>query len=61
MVESDDDRAALLADFGVLCTFYGDRSGMITDPFGHRWSFATHKEDVSPEEVQRRAKELFGQ
>ena len=41
--------------------FYGDRSGMITDPFGHRWSFATHKEDVSTEEVQRRAKELFGQ
>ena len=41
--------------------FYGDRSGMITDPYGHRWSFATHKEDLTPEEIQRRAKELFGQ
>ncbi len=41
--------------------FYGERSGKITDPFGHRWSFATRKEDLTPEEIQRRAKELFGQ
>lgn len=34
--------------------FYGDRSGMIVDPFGHTWSIATHIEDVSPEEMQRR-------
>jgi PhnB protein len=34
--------------------FYGDRSGTITDPFGHIWTIATHKEDVSPEEMQRR-------
>ncbi len=34
--------------------FYGDRSGMVTDPFGHRWSIATHIEDVSPEELQDR-------
>jgi PhnB protein len=34
--------------------FYGDRSGSIRDPFGHRWSLATHIEDVSPEEMQRR-------
>ncbi len=34
--------------------FYGDRSGDIEDPFGHRWSLATHVEDVSPEEMQRR-------
>jgi PhnB protein len=34
--------------------FYGDRSGTITDPFGHRWTIATHKEDVSPEEIRRR-------
>jgi len=34
--------------------FYGDRSGTITDPFGHIWTIATHKEDLSPEEVQRR-------
>ena len=34
--------------------FYGDRSGDIEDPFGHRWSLASHVEDVSPEEMQRR-------
>ena len=34
--------------------FYGDRSGTITDPFGHSWTIATHIEDVSPEEMQRR-------
>lgn len=34
--------------------FYGDRSGTITDPFGHYWTVATHIEDVPPEEMQRR-------
>lgn len=34
--------------------FYGDRSGNLTDPFGHVWTIATHKEDVSSEEMQRR-------
>jgi PhnB protein len=34
--------------------FYGDRSGTLTDPFGHVWTIATHKEDVSPEEMKRR-------
>lgn len=35
--------------------FYGDRSGGVTDPFGHVWYIATHKEDVSPEEMRKRA------
>ena len=35
--------------------FYGDRSGQFEDPFGHRWSVASHVEDVSPEEMERRA------
>jgi len=35
--------------------FYGDRSGTLTDPFGHVWTVATHKEDVSPEEMSQRA------
>ena len=35
--------------------FYGDRSGTLMDPFGHVWTLATHKEDVSLEEVTRRA------
>ena len=34
--------------------FYGDRSGSLTDPFGHQWTLATHKEDLSEEELQRR-------
>lgn len=35
--------------------FYGDRSGSLVDPFGHQWTIATHKEDVPPEEMERRA------
>ena len=35
--------------------FYGDRSGEFEDPFGHRWSIATHVEDVPPEELAARA------
>ena len=35
--------------------FYGDRSGSFEDPFGHRWSVATHVEDVAPDEMARRA------
>ncbi len=38
--------------------FYGDRSGTLEDPFGHSWTIATHKEDVSPEEMDRRFKEM---
>jgi PhnB protein len=40
--------------------FYGDRGGKFGDPFGHVWWFATHKEDVSPEEMKKRAAALFG-
>jgi len=36
--------------------FYGDRTGTVIDPFGHIWHIATHKEDVSMEEMERRAK-----
>ncbi len=39
--------------------FYGDRSGMITDPFGHIWNISTHVEDVTPEETERRAAAMF--
>jgi PhnB protein len=35
--------------------FYGDRTGMVADPFGHEWSISTHIEDVSPEEMDKRA------
>jgi PhnB protein len=39
----------------VADQFYGDRNGTIQDPFGHVWTIGTHKEDVSAEEMQRRA------
>lgn len=35
--------------------FYGDRSGMFADPFGHQWNIATHVEDLSAEEIGKRA------
>jgi PhnB protein len=38
--------------------FYGDRSGQFEDPFGHRWSVATHVEDVPPDEMARRSAEI---
>ncbi len=44
----------------VADQFWGDRCGTVTDPFGHKWTVATHTEDVSPEEICKRAKELFG-
>lgn len=39
----------------VVDQFYGDRAGKLADPFGHLWFLATHKENVSMEEMQRRA------
>jgi PhnB protein len=39
----------------VADQFYGDRSGSITDPFGHVWYVTTHIEDLSPDEITRRA------
>jgi PhnB protein len=40
--------------------FYGDRSGTLTDPYGHIWTVATHKEDVTPEEMDKRIKAAHG-
>ena len=40
--------------------FYGDRSGQFEDPFGHRWSVASHVEDVTPEEMMKRAAQAGG-
>jgi len=40
--------------------FWGDRFGEIEDPYGHRWSIASHVEDVPPEEIERRGTEAFG-
>jgi uncharacterized glyoxalase superfamily protein PhnB len=39
--------------------FWGDRYGKLSDPFGHEWSLATHKEDLTPEEMSKRAQTAF--
>lgn len=44
----------------VTDMFWGDRYGSIKDPFGHQWQIATHKEDVSPEEMEKRMKAMMG-
>lgn len=41
--------------------FYGDRTGTLEDPFGHVWFLATHKEDLTPGEIKKRAEALFKQ
>jgi PhnB protein len=41
--------------------FYGDRTGALRDPFGHIWFLATHKEELSPDEIKQRAATMFKQ
>jgi hypothetical protein len=41
--------------------FWGDRYGQIVDPFGQVWALATHQEDLSPDEIERRSKAFFAQ
>jgi len=50
--------AGAQVDMPLQDMFWGDRYGKITDPFGQQWSIATHKEDVSPEEMRRRIEAL---
>ena len=64
-VEDVDAFAARAAQAGCKVTmpvqdmFWGDRYGMILDPFGHQWSIATHKEDVSEEEMGKRMQQAM--
>jgi PhnB protein len=63
-VEDVDARVAQAVAAGAKITrpvanqFYGDRTGGIEDPFGYHWYIATHVEDVSMDEIKRRAKEM---
>ncbi|MFN0057605.1 MAG: VOC family protein [Planctomycetota bacterium] len=43
----------------VADMFWGDRTGRVTDPFGHEWSVATHMEDLTPEQISQRAEDFF--
>jgi PhnB protein len=51
--------AKVLRDMEVKDQFYGDRSGTLTDPFGHQWSIMTHIEDVSFDEMQSRSNAMY--
>ena len=46
--------AKVIGDMEVKDQFYGDRTGSLVDPFGHKWSIMTHKEDVPFDELQKR-------
>jgi PhnB protein len=45
----------------VADMFWGDRYGKLIDPFGHQWGMATHKEDLTPQEIGKRAETFFAQ
>ena len=66
-LENVDERFKQAVDAGAKVVrplenqFYGDRSATLEDPFGHVWTVATHIEDVSPEEINRRAEAFMKQ
>ena len=53
--------AGAKADKPPADMFWGDRFGQLTDPFGHSWSMATHKEDVAPAEMRKRMQQQMAQ
>jgi PhnB protein len=64
---SEDVDAAFQRATAAGCTvkmpladmFWGDRFGIVEDPFGHSWQMATHKEDLTPEEMMRRGEKAM--
>jgi PhnB protein len=63
-VDSSFDRAVkagATVDMPVADMFWGDRYGKLKDPFGHKWSIATHTADLSMEEMDRGMKETMAQ
>ena len=52
-------KAGARVDMPIQDMFWGDRYGVITDPYGQQWAIATHVEDVAPEEVKRRQEVFF--
>jgi uncharacterized glyoxalase superfamily protein PhnB len=51
-------KAGATVTMPLMDMFWGDRYGMVTDPYGHVWSIATHREDVSPKEMEDRMKQM---
>jgi len=63
-VDSAFDRAVKAGgkvEMPVADMFWGDRYGKLVDPFGHKWSIATHKRDMSPEEIEEAQEEFMKQ
>jgi PhnB protein len=64
-VEDVDEVVQQAIDAGATVTmpvedqFWGDRFGVVADPFGHQWQIATHKEDLTPEEILERGREVM--
>jgi PhnB protein len=64
-VEDCDEWFRRAVDAGATATmepedqFWGDRFARVTDPYGHDWSFATHKEDLTPDEMERRSQQAM--
>ncbi|MCE9555160.1 MAG: VOC family protein [Planctomycetes bacterium] len=66
-VENCDAAIQRAVDAGATVTmppadmFWGDRYGIVDDPYGHKWSFATHVKDLTPEQMQAAMNEAFAQ
>jgi len=56
-----DAGAKVEPNMEVKDQFYGDRSGSLVDPYGHKWTIATHKEDVSEDEMRKRGDAMMSQ
>jgi len=54
-------KAGAKVEMPPMDMFWGDRYGVIVDPFGHKWAFATHMKDLTPEEMQTAMNEAFAQ
>jgi uncharacterized glyoxalase superfamily protein PhnB len=52
-------QAGATATAPVIEQFWGDRAGMVTDPYGHKWWLATHTKDLSPKAMKQAADEFF--
>jgi PhnB protein len=59
MVVQDALDAGATVTVPVEDQFWGDRYGVVSDPFGHQWQIATHKEDLTPEEIMERGKKVM--
>ncbi|GAA4535782.1 VOC family protein [Pseudonocardia xishanensis] len=53
------EKAGAIVRFPIADQPYGERAGRFTDPFGHQWMVAQRTEDLTPEQIERRTREMF--